>query len=108
MKNPCRDVEYNGKLYTIDMTGNCVTVTEIGLRNGGSGPVDSFIREMTGKEPQIRVEYKTDYETQDKVILAAGWKFSKSTLWRRTWDRLYRNYGGRNSQWGPAIARRVS
>jgi hypothetical protein len=100
------EVEYKGKEYSLEIPKRGrIEVLKISTSPAG-GAIANALRGM-GKEPTSRCETVVGDDERSEIILACGWKFSKSKTWRDEWDYLYRKAGSRKSGWGKKVARRV-
>lgn len=82
-----RDFEIAGKLYQIDMTHEYIKVYEIKERPDTS-VLARAIAEAFGKSLVRRAYFEIDDKVRSAIILAAGWKFSRSRRWQDTWQHI--------------------
>ena len=76
------DVEFEGKRYHIDLSSEYATVTEFEERETTTGRFNRLWLEATGKALLRRDHFVIDSAQRDRVILAAGWKLSRSKRWK--------------------------
>lgn len=95
-----KEVELLGKKFEIDTTplsagGFKLLHAEISEvhESPASGMIAGFLREV-GKEPMTRTLIVVSPETEHKVVLALGYKFSRSKAWRN----LYNYHSMKNRQ----------
>lgn len=86
-----KDIKVNGQLYQINTTpihkGFRYTFAKVSAisESPASGRLANFLREL-GKEPINRTELKVTLEEKQMVVLAAGYKFSRSRAWRNLYE----------------------
>ena len=101
-----KHVIHENAKYQIEITRQRVIVTEYDDTPVATGIIAGFLRE-SGKTPVQRTWYETSRATQERVILACGWKFSTAKAWRDEWDYLYRREGGKTSGYGDCRVKAV-
>ena len=104
------EIEYQGAKYSIEIPRQgyieVLGISEHKIPVGNGGVVVEALREIVKFEPVSRSQYIVSDEERIEVILACGWKFSKSQNWRNTWELYYHEAGGRKSKWGKKMVRR--
>jgi len=102
-----KHVIHENAKYQIEITRQRVVVTEYEDTPVTSGITAGFLSEVNNRTPVQRTWYETSRETQERVVLACGWKFSTAKAWRDEWDYLYRREGGKASGYGDCRVRVV-
>lgn len=55
------------------------------LESPASGVIANFLRDL-GKKPVIKTRVEIDEAEKKKVVVALGWKYSRSNAWRNLWE----------------------